>query len=241
MNALPRQFLKLLLFFALILDGVVQAQENSPSRIGESHAVEKMWQGKSGHIWIYRTDHANRQISLKREGAKGFEIEFIYEGDSSVPVAARIGGRKWHFKKTSLMYQAESRSECGKPGLSNGILPAVYKPTLTPDLALYAQKSKLTEFSRRKTDLLLQDEIDSRYWETYYDFASYIDDVNYGLDQYWDAIVPPMKDPVCVARCDSLYDGWLFVCGAMFDVPPVGIACLLTVVAGKNWCLRKCG
>jgi hypothetical protein len=184
----------------------------------QSSESEKTWVSKSESMWRYRTDQANRILSFKREGSKGFEMEFKYEGDSRSPIAARLAGHEWRYKKPS----DDSKSSSEVSDLSMGIEPAV--PT-----------QHLSKF--------LSPEEEGFMWQTYYDLMDMTNGFYSQLQLDWDYLgrprTPEERDR-CYRSCDLIADVGLLGCSLFVEIPAIAFACGAGQLVNKYLCKANC-
>lgn len=210
----------------------------------DSHETESAWRGKSGAKWHHRTDHLKRLTAFHREGSTGFEIEFFYEGDSSIPTAARLAGHQWRYKRSSVVFQIDGTHSCDDGKVSTGAAPhvstvAVSKGWASQQAAFGATK----KFSMRHA-VVVDDETDPyrEYWETYHDLSMFVNDWQTQLfNDFLNTTRTPEEREQCKDTCDNIFAWALVGCGAIgVEAPPVGVVCGAYETAVWQWCKSKC-
>lgn len=207
---------------------------------------EKTWVGKSGHTWHIRTDDAKRLLSFKRLGSTGLGVEFLYDEASTRPIAARLDGRQWHHKQTSLLNRSDSRDNCSSNKLSNGILPAVFKPSITHALTSNGN-ARMSLGAPAFTKASVGDGGDAyqqQTLQTYIDLQLITDDW-YSAVWDWDPFAAtPERREQCISACNDITDAAWLVCGAIGVLGPygaaVGFACAAYFYSRREDCRAQC-
>lgn len=248
MSSLIRLVLKMLL--CLGLAGVGSSALGTETSAVSDHQLSepvKTWIGKSGHTWHFRSDSAKRMISFKRVGSKGHEIEFQYDGDSNRPSAARIVGYAWSRKNVSLMDQSDVRDKCIGGNLNQGILPAVFKPSIARALDSKWQTQQISRAqSFKKVDSGVYDDI---YYQealdTYNDIQWMMNDWYLQGWDWWDMAAPsPDKRQQCTDFCNDVTDAAWLACGTLGVLGPggvvVGLGCAIYFFDRRARCRADC-
>ena len=242
----PKNLLIRLLYLVCIGSGFAYAADNGSGEIGTHLYAEKTLHSKTGMTWHYRVDDVNRLVSFRREGSSSGGFEYLYEGDSRKPAAARLVGHKWQLRNMS---QVNDDSGCVNNRNSNPkTISAVLKLPIRNSQILLRPQQNLGDRFFIKTFVPGEGDVVTESINAFNDLELFYDGLYGQQDIEWQALLWALRTPEerqkCVDFCNDVTDAAWLSCGSIallgFEAAPIATACAAYFWYKRDQCRSGC-